>query len=401
MNSIAPVVLAFLLVPVAVYVSLPALSDIWAVAASLFQPGPGQLPEPESSPRLLFLVPAHNEMLLIERCVHSLLAQAYPREALSVVVIADNCSDETSTLARAAGAHVLERSTTSDHGKSHAIRWALAELPDAFDAMVIVDADSVVAPDFGRMLALTPGLRTVAVQAYDGLNNEFENALTRLAGVLTRARYHVALRIKSAARLNCPLTGNGISLGREVLARFGWAPKTVTEGWELYASLTLAGVDCLYCPKARVEAQETRELGQSRSQRARWTTGRMQVLRLYGREIFGSRDITSLQKLDLLAELSSLGPIVRGGIALVGLAACILAKPLGYRLLVLLFSSGAVQPALYAALAMPGHPQPLRTLSAFAYLPVYAVWRLGVAVQALIQGRSKVWVRTGRRVDGS
>lgn len=400
MNSIASLALALSLVPIAVYVGLPALSDLWALGVSLREPQSGKLPEPKSLPRLLFLVPAHNEKLLIDRCVHSLFAQAYPREALSIVVIADNCSDETSALALAAGARVLERSTSVDHGKSHAIRWALKELTDDFDAMVIIDADSVVDPDFARMLAMTPGLRTVAVQAYDGLNNEFENALTRLAGVLTRARYHVALRIKSAARLSCPLTGNGIAVGREVLERFGWSPQTVTEGWELYVSLTLAGVHCVYCPGARVEAQETRELGQSQSQRARWAAGRMHVLRLYGREILRAPGIGVLQRLDLLAELSSPGPIVRAGITFVGIAACVLLKPVGYRLLLFLFSSGVVQPALYVGIVMPTNPQPFRALAAFAYLPVYAVWRLGVAVQALIQGGGNVWVRTDRRVDG-
>jgi hypothetical protein len=126
----------------------------------------------------------------------------------------------------------------------------------------------------------------------------------------------------------------------------------------------------------------------------------MHVLRLYGREILRAPGIGVLQRLDLLAELSSPGPIVRAGITFVGIAACVLLKPVGYRLLLFLFSSGVVQPALYVGIVMPTNPQPFRALAAFAYLPVYAVWRLGVAVQALIQGGGNVWVRTDRRVDG-
>jgi glycosyltransferase involved in cell wall biosynthesis len=50
---------------------------------------------------VVVLVPAHDEEALIARCVRSLFAQTYPRELIEIVVIADNCSDDTATEAAA------------------------------------------------------------------------------------------------------------------------------------------------------------------------------------------------------------------------------------------------------------------------------------------------------------
>src|ERR1700761_8503930 len=57
--------------------------------------------------RLVVLVPAHNEELLIARTVRSLLGQTYPRELFQLAVIADNCSDATAAIAATAGADVV------------------------------------------------------------------------------------------------------------------------------------------------------------------------------------------------------------------------------------------------------------------------------------------------------
>ena len=58
------------------------------------------------SRRFRFVVPAHNESAGIAETVRSLLAVDYPRELFEVVVVADNCSDDTAAQAEAAGSSV-------------------------------------------------------------------------------------------------------------------------------------------------------------------------------------------------------------------------------------------------------------------------------------------------------
>src|SRR5262245_51612426 len=116
----------------------------------------------EARPRLAVLVPAHNEELLIGRCLASLGDQTYPRPLYRLIVVADNCRDRTAHLARAAGAEVMERRDESAVGKGHALRWAMDRLSASTrppDGTVVVDADSVAGPELlaGLANALSTG----------------------------------------------------------------------------------------------------------------------------------------------------------------------------------------------------------------------------------------------------
>src|SRR3954452_24739057 len=144
-------------------------------------------------PRLLFLVPAHNEELLIGSCVRSLLGLRYPPERIAVCVIADNCSDATAQRARAAGGRCLERADLARPGKPRALAWALTQASlDQADAVVIIDADTTVDPDFASALAQAGPVNGRALQAYFDVANSDDSCLTRMAAVLAAANYRAA-----------------------------------------------------------------------------------------------------------------------------------------------------------------------------------------------------------------
>ena len=75
--------------------------------------------------RLAVVVPAHNEELHITRCIKSLLAASRSQVDVGIVVIADNCTDETAKMARAAGARVLVRTDPTERGKGYALDFCL------------------------------------------------------------------------------------------------------------------------------------------------------------------------------------------------------------------------------------------------------------------------------------
>ncbi|MEO8139163.1 MAG: glycosyltransferase family 2 protein [Gemmatimonadota bacterium] len=391
----------FLLSPVAVAVALPAISDLALWLRGIGRPSWLPQGKPRNVP-LLFLIPAHDEELLIERTVRSLCAQEYPAALLKIVVIADNCTDGTAALARTAGATVLERHSETQRGKHHAIEWALGELPwREYEAVVVIDADTVVEPDYSTQLSRWPDLPDRALQTYDHLSNERENSLTRLAGLLTRTRYDIALPLKARAGFSVPMTGDGIVLGREILTRYPWRIETITEGWELYARLTIGGEVIRYEPRARLYAQETRSLNQSRSQRERWTAGRLEVLRLHWQEIVSTRRLPLVQRVDLISELMSMGPIMRGMVAALagGIAFATGSSP-GF-VIGALCTTGILQPALYSILVLRHHPDPWQTIRALLFLFPYAGWRAWVAVRTLTGARSGFWTRTKRQAEAA
>lgn len=348
-------------------------------------------------PRLLFLVPAHNEEQLIAHCVRSLVSLDYPPESRRIVVIADNSSDGTARLAREAGAECVERFDESHRGKPHAIAWALRLLGlTQVDACVIIDADTVVAPGFARGLAALAPLERIAVQANVGTMNEWDNWLTRLEGLLARCRYEVTYRIRDAAGLNCPLTGNGMCLGRQLLEPNGWQAFSLTENWELYARYTAEGVPVRYAHEAKLFMQIVRSMSQGQTQRSRWLAGRTWVLRTWWRDILGSAKTGPLDKFATLTELASLSPVLQLSAAVVvALLALLLSGQSRFWIAGMALTSIASH-VIATSIVLVGHPYPRETLLAFLRLPIYAVWRASVAASTLFFPSSGEWLKTER-----
>jgi len=114
-------------------------------------PPPSKLPaatEMKTPLRLTALVPAHDEALTIAATLESLQGQTRPPDR--IVVVADNCTDDTADIARR---HRAEVFTTVDNTekKAGALNQALSRMFDdveARDVVMVMDADSVLVPEF-------------------------------------------------------------------------------------------------------------------------------------------------------------------------------------------------------------------------------------------------------------
>ncbi|KUM36594.1 glycosyl transferase [Arthrobacter sp. EpRS71] len=94
------------------------------------------------------LVPAHNESAGITETLHSLNNQTHRPDR--IIVVADNCTDDTEELALAQGAEVI-RTVGNKDKKAGALNFALSQLlPDADpeDLVLVQDADSQLALNF-------------------------------------------------------------------------------------------------------------------------------------------------------------------------------------------------------------------------------------------------------------
>src|SRR5262249_61331498 len=68
-----------------------------------------RLPARRVRHRFGVVVPAHDEEAVLPLLLESLNRLAYPKELYEVIVVADNCRDETARIAREGGARVQER----------------------------------------------------------------------------------------------------------------------------------------------------------------------------------------------------------------------------------------------------------------------------------------------------
>ena len=111
--------------------------------ASLLLPQPSAGPPKEID--FLVLVPAHNEESVIAPCLEAIEADRRPGD--KVLVVADRCTDATAEIARTFGASVLKRESADKPGRAAARQAGLEHVRTLpWDAVVMLDADSVVAP---------------------------------------------------------------------------------------------------------------------------------------------------------------------------------------------------------------------------------------------------------------
>lgn len=352
------------------------------------------LPE---TPRLLFLVPAHDEELLIADCVRSLMQLDYPVTHRRVLVIADNCTDATAALARESGADVLERVDAQRPGKPRALAWALDQVKlSEWDACIVVDADSIVAPQFAAGVAKLAPLNDIVFQPNNLVQNEFDNWLTRLGGLLGRSRFYVTYPLKQSAALNCPIS-NGMGFGTNLLIRDGWQSFSITEDTELYAVYTEAGVSIRHAAGADLFSQEARSLPQGAIQRRRWIAGRFEIARNWIPRLLRSPRVSWRQKLDAIVELILPAPVLHLLVIVsIGALALLVVGGRAGRWIAIAGAASLLGIVVTTLTAIALHPQPWKTVASFLMLPMYAVWRIVVLVRTVATVGDRSWRRTAR-----
>lgn len=238
---------------------------------------------PRSSSRLRFdvIVPAHNEALVIERCLASLRQLDWPADRCWLMVIADNCSDDTAAVARAAGVDVRERNDPLLRGKGHALRVALASSAEGqwADAVVIVDADTEVSPNLLEAFAARIEAGAGAVQAHYGVLNPDESWRTGLMAIAHGAIHGLRSRARERLALSCGLRGNGWCLSHALLAEVPYRAWSLTEDLEYGIALGLAGHRVHYAAEACANAVMESSADVAAGQRQRWEGGRFALVR--------------------------------------------------------------------------------------------------------------------------
>jgi hypothetical protein len=358
--------------------------------------------EPAGTPRsrVAILVPAHDEAALIGRCVQSLRAQRYPDELYEVVVIADNCTDDTAALARAAGARVLERDALDARGKGQALRWAMERiLPEepTVDAIAVVDADTVADPEFLARLVQRFELGAPAVQGESLLLEDGSSPTAlRVAAFLLINRARPSGR--AVLGLPCSLCGNGMLLGRELLAAHPWSAFSATEDLEYALTLRRAGIGPVFARGAVLLSPAAPNAAAATHQQLRWEGGKTRLARsLVPRLVAQAVRERRPSLLDAAFELAlpPLGLLMGAGVA--GAAA---ATPLvltgavpAVALLPWLVVLVSVPLFVLAGLAAAGAPA--TSYRALAGAPLL-VARKAVRLPRLLRFRADSWVRTER-----
>lgn len=349
--------------------------------------------------RFAVVVPAHDEAAGIGRTVRSLLALDWPSALRQIVVVADNCSDDTASLARAAGARVIERFDEQLRGKGYALKRAFDTLLEegVTDAIVVVDADTDVSADLLQGFAARLEQGAPAIQAFYGVRNPRASWRTRLMTIALGIFHRLRGRGRERLRVSSGLRGNGMCFSVDTLRRMPYAAYSKVEDMEYGVYLGQQGIRVWYADEIEVRGDMVASEAASRSQRERWEGGRMQFAREHGPALLWQalrgRDrvlldlaldtlVPPLLNLALLALLLALAGLLAAGFGGIGAGALAITLP-PLAMLLLYVARGVSLSGLGAG-----------GWAVLAAAPLYAVWKLSLKFRR--GARREGWVRTER-----
>jgi glycosyltransferase involved in cell wall biosynthesis len=229
-------------------------------------------------PTVAVLVPAHDEALGIAATVATLRAQLVAGDR--ILVVADNCSDDTARVARASGAEVIERRDADRRGKGYALDHGIRHLEaEAPGIVIVVDADCELHPGGLERLAATCDRAARPVQALDlMLAPPAAGLKTRIAAFAWIVKNHVRPLGCLRLGLPCQLMGTGMAFPWALISRAPLATGHIVEDMRLGLDLAAEGAPPLFCPEAKVTSYFPSDAGGIADQRSRWERGHLGVI---------------------------------------------------------------------------------------------------------------------------
>ena len=243
--------------------------------------GTRHYPAAERVHRLGIVIAACNEERVIGRILKSLKSQDYPAEMTDVWVIADNCTDRTAAIARAHGAHVLERRDPEHRTKGYALEYffdSLQKQKIQHEAYLILDADNVLAPDYLSRMNEAYDAGEKIVTSYRATLN-MERGLMPFAYALHWLRtVRLEHRGRSLLGMATRIQGTGFLMDAE-LVRDGWHYTSLTEDRAFCADAVARGYRIGYCDAAVFYDEQPVQAAAALRQRIRWSRGHLEAFR--------------------------------------------------------------------------------------------------------------------------
>ncbi len=374
-----------------VVVLIPTLVLLFEVVFGLFASA-GQQTTSAVEATSAILIPAHNEESVIAATLESLRAQLVSGDR--IVVVADNCTDGTASVARKLGAEVVERHDTTRRGKGFALAHGLEfikSLPT--DVVIVVDADCIVMPHTIQSLKAEVVRSERPVQGFSSMRapkgHERRFAVAEFAWRIKNRLRPLGL---AALGLPCQLMGTGMAFPMDIARPENFSSGNIVEDLELGVRLARTGRAPTFLPSVGVASEfPVSEEGEI-SQRRRWEGGSFAMLLRHGALnvlhglASGNKNLTALG-FDMLVP-----PLVLHAALIILYSAVTL-------LMALVFGTGAVWlalliPVLFAAaicIAWWSQGRDLLPVSYWTQLLPFILAKLRIH-----GGKDKGWVRTDR-----
>lgn len=242
------------------------------------------------------LVAARNEENVIGQLVDSINSQDYPRELVTIFVVADNCTDKTAEISRKLGAVCYERNDPVHRTKGYALQFLVECIRrdygiDAFEGYFIFDADNLLNKDFiSRMNdAFDSGEKIIT--SYRNTKNFDDNWISASYGIHWLRTVRNEHRPRSFFRLATRIQGTGFLFAHEVIKN-GWNYTSLTEDRAFCADAVANGYTISYNNAAEFFDEQPVDIKIAMRQRIRWAKGHLQAFTETGGKLFSHIFVT-------------------------------------------------------------------------------------------------------------
>jgi cellulose synthase/poly-beta-1,6-N-acetylglucosamine synthase-like glycosyltransferase len=274
------IIVSYLLTIVAGLIAIPVAVFFLEIIAAIALPQRECAARPSASfrRRVAVLLPAHNESTGLLPTLADVRTQLLPGDRL--LVVADNCLDDTAAGASAAGAEVVERHDLTRLGKGYALDFGIRHLTsDPPDIVIVVDADCRLAKNTLDRLATSSAMTGRPAQALNLMTAPEESPVNyRVAEFAWRVKNWLRPLGLSALGLPCQLMGTGMAFPWDVIRAADLASGWIVEDLKLGLDLAFAGYPPLFCPSARVTSEFSSSSEGAGTQRRRWEQGHISTI---------------------------------------------------------------------------------------------------------------------------
>jgi cellulose synthase/poly-beta-1,6-N-acetylglucosamine synthase-like glycosyltransferase len=348
--------------------------------------------------RVAVLVPAHNESTGLLPTLADIKSQL--RSGDRVIVVADNCTDDTAAVAAAAGAEVIERRDPDRIGKGYALDCGIRHLSlDPPDIVILIDADCRLEANAIVQLTANCVMTGRPVQALYLMTAPDQSGINhRVAEFAWRVKNWIRPLGLNALGLPCQLMGTGMALPWEVMRSADLATAMIVEDLQLGLDLAKAGHPPIFCPSARVTSEFASSTKGAEIQRSRWEHGHIHTIVSVAPKLIwvalrqNNKGLLALT-LDLVVPpLSLLVMLVVGMFLLASFTALI-----GLSAAPMLISMGSFLALLLATIvAWWKCGRIVLPLGATLSMAPYALGKIGLYGRILFRRMETRWIRTDR-----
>lgn len=343
------------------------------------------------------LIPAHDEAEGIAATLERLTTQIGSNTR--ILVVADNCQDDTANEARRCGADVIERHDQSRVGKGYALEFGIRHLESSPPrAVVFLDADCSIDPGGVEYLAGICCQAASPVQALYLMRSGSEPAPGQeVAAFAWRLKNWVRPLGLSTLHQPCHLQGSGMAFPFGTIRVAPLASGKIVEDLQLGIDLACQGKFTLFCPEVTVVSDFPRSKGALASQRERWEHGHLSTI-LVGvakllRAAISQRDWRPVSlALDLVVPPLALLLSLTAGTC----AVTLIWSGSGHSAVPMIVAlAGFLALFTSVSIAWHGWGREVLSVGSLVYIPLYVLGKLPMYAKFFTR-RQKSWVRTRR-----